>query len=126
MLSWLQKGDYKTWAKESASHQSTGPHGGKVKTFLNASLEASLAAKNAQHPKGAASVKELVDDKDGLKGWAVSVKTQDDSAKGAGWYWYETFSTTSGAGALEGQGKSLCVNCHVGGADYVLVPFPLK
>jgi len=126
MFTWLQKGDYKAWAKESASHQSTGPHGGKVRTYVNAPLVTSLTAKNPQHPKGAATVKEFINSSDVVTGWAVSVKTQDDSANGAGWYWYEVFSTTDGASPIEGQAKPLCNNCHVGGSDYVLTPFPLK
>src|SRR5688572_22434603 len=36
---WLQKRAYKCWAHESAPHDSAGPHGGMVQTYLNATLE---------------------------------------------------------------------------------------
>ena len=62
-----------------------------------------------------------------LQGWAVSVKTQDDSAGGNGWFWYEVTSTTD-ANALvaNGNGVPLCFGCHAAGADYVLSDYPLK
>ena len=54
------------------------------------------------------------------------VKTQPGSADGQGFYWYETFGTTAGANAIEGQGKSLWVSCHSAGRDFVLIPYPLR
>ncbi len=111
---------------KSIVHASTGPHGGNVRTYLNAKLEASMKA-GGTHTKDAASVKELYGSgTTTVTGWAVMVKTQDASASGQGFYWYEVFSTQPGAGALEGQGKKLCVDCHAGGKDYVLAPFPLQ
>jgi hypothetical protein len=56
LFTYLQSKKYTGFAGESAIHPSTGPHGGSVRTFVNAALNASLAANNAEHPKGAASV----------------------------------------------------------------------
>lgn len=123
LLRWLQAGGYIDWAAESASHPSAGPHGGRVRTFLNPELFASLAAGEAQHPAGAAAVKELYFNGDTVRGWAVMVKLQADSDRGRGWYWYETF----GSGApLEGVGLGTCTGCHSAGRDFVRIPFPLQ
>lgn len=128
LFTYLQSKKYADFAGESAIHLSTGPHGGSVRTYVNAALNASLAAKNAEHPKGAASVKELyAADNTTLEGWAVLVKTQDSSAAGQGYYWYEHFSVTDGSNpAFSGQGLALCVNCHAPGKDFFLSPYPLQ
>ena len=128
LFTYLQSKQYAGFAGESAIHLSTGPHGGSVRTFVNAALKASLAANNAEHPKGAASVKELyAADNTTLEGWAVLVKTQDTSAAGQGYYWYEHFNVNNGANpAFSGQGLALCVNCHAPGKDFFLSPYPLQ
>lgn len=128
LFTFLQSKGYAGFAAESAPHPSTGPHGGPVRTFINEPLRLSLEAGSAEHPKGAACVKELYDTAGTtLRGWAVFVKTEDASAGGQGFYWYEHFSTTSGENpAFAGQGLALCANCHVGGKDYFLTPFPLQ
>ncbi|MEZ4302722.1 MAG: hypothetical protein R3B70_47805 [Polyangiaceae bacterium] len=126
LFKWLQDGNYKAYNAESAVHASAGPHGGGVRTFVNDQLEGSLSAGNAAHPMGAAAVKELYSGGT-LTGWAASVKTDTDSAGGQGWYWYEIFSTTDGSNTVAaGNGVSLCFNCHSGGDDYVLSPYPLQ
>lgn len=124
LQAWLGKRLYACWAHESAKHASTGPHGGDIRTYLNAKLFASMQG-SGEHPEGAASVKELYGSGDEVTGWAVMVKTQAASANGQGFYWYETFGTQAGANAIEGQGKPLCVDCHAAGKDHVLIPFPL-
>ncbi len=121
---WLALGSYKSWAAESKVHMSTGPHGGNVRTYVNAALFSSLEAGNAMHPQGAATVKELYGGGvDTITGYAVMVKVAPDSAGGEGWYWYERVGGTTYA---DGTGVGLCSGCHVGGADYVLTPFPLQ
>jgi hypothetical protein len=125
----LQDRSYRGWTSESKVHPSAGPHGGNVRTYLNDSLFASLSAGNAEHPKGSVAVKELYSSgTETVTGWAVMEKTEDSSNGGQGWYWYEVFSTEPGsANTIEGQGKSLCVNCHSGSTrDFVLAPFPLQ
>ena len=121
---WLQAGYYRSWTAESARHRSAGPHGLFVRTFLNDIVFASLAAGNAQHPTGAALVKELYSG-DRVTLWAVAIKVQDDSANGSGWYWWE------GEG-YAGLGVPICTSCHgsdyngLTSRDYVLTPFPLQ
>lgn len=127
LLKWLQAGHYKGWAKESAAHPSLGPHPVKVVAHLNPALVRSLTAKAAAHPKGSAAVKELQDADGRLSGWAVSVKTDADSAGGKGWYWYEILGTTAaGRVVAKANGVPLCFGCHTPGRDFVLIPFPLK
>ena len=125
---WLVAAHYKQWPHESKTHESDGPHGDAVKTFVSPSLVASLGANATAHSRGAAAVKELYDKAGKHMGWAVSVKVAADSASGNGWYWYEVFSTVEGAKApYQGVGVKLCRECHSeGGVDQVLIPFPLQ
>jgi hypothetical protein len=88
-------------------------------------LDASMMAGNAEHPIGAAAVKEFLQG-DALTGWAMYIKTQETSDGGKGWYWYEVFDVTPGASAIGGQGSSTCTGCHSSGKDFVRVPYPLE
>lgn len=123
LLAWLQAGGYLDWAAESAPHPSAGPHGGRVRTFLDPAIVASLAAGAPQHPAGAAAVKELYFDGESVRGWAVMVKLRVDSDLGRGWYWFESFGSGE---PLEGVGLGLCTGCHAAGRDFVRIPFPLQ
>jgi hypothetical protein len=126
LLKWLQGGSYKNWPRESAPHRSMGPHKALVLTYLNPTLDRSLEAKATSHPKGAAAVKELLDEAGKKAGWAVSVKTAPDSAGGKGWYWFEILGTTaSGTVVSQEPGQPLCTGCHTRGRDFVLIPHPL-
>jgi hypothetical protein len=125
---WLQKKEYQAWPKESAARAFTpgaGGHSGTVRAYLNPKLDASMTAGNAEHPIGAAAVKEFFQG-DTLTGWAAYVKTQDKSDGGKGWYWYETFGVTPGASSIGGQGSGTCTGCHSSGRDFVRVTHPLK
>lgn len=122
----LAAGKYKSWPRESKPHASAGPHPTEVIAYLNPALEASLRGGAAEHPVGAAAVKELYDAAGKLNGWAVSVKVAAGRA-GAGWYWYEVFGTQPDARPVaDGAGVPLCFGCHTPGRDYVLTPFPLR
>jgi hypothetical protein len=127
LLAYLQRGDYKAFQRESAAHASTGPHGGRVLTYVNDVLFDSLGRGDAEHPRCAASIKELFLGNDEVSGWAVLVKTEEASANGKGYYWLETFSTSPNRpAAIEGQGIGACVGCHSAGSDSVLTPWPLQ
>jgi hypothetical protein len=118
---WLAEGRYTAWAAESGVHPSAGPHGGGVRTFVNASLFASLDAGASEHDVGAAVVKELFSG-DAIDGWAVMVKVEAGNG-GDGWYWYEIIGNSVVA---DGTGVGLCTGCHGGGTDFVLTPYPLQ
>ena len=121
---WLAAGGYQDLPGESQIHESSGPHG-RVRSFLSVGLEESLAA-GGEHPRGVASIKELYDG-DRLNGWAVSVKIDDDSADGEGWYWYEVFDTAPDATPwVDGTGADHCADCHGSGRDYIRLPYPLE
>lgn len=127
LFAFLNTGAYKSFAAEPSAHPSTGPHSGDVRVFLDPILEASLAAGNSEHPKGAASIKELSVVGGEPGGWAVFVKTEDSSDGGDGFYWYEIFNTTDGSNPpYSGNGIPLCKNCHAGGTDYYLSAYPLQ
>jgi len=127
LYDWLVAGNYKGWAQESEKHKSAGPHPDTVIAYLNAALNDSLAAGSSSHPEGAAAVKELYDNGGKLSGWAVSIKTQPDSAAGQGWYWYEILGTSADSRVVaDGNGVPLCFGCHTPGNDFVLIPHPLK
>jgi hypothetical protein len=88
-------------------------------------MDASLKAGSDTHPQGSSIVKEFYDDTGALSGWAVSVKTQDDSQEGQGWYWYEILNTTDGSDPfVADQGVALCWGCHTTGRDFVLSNYP--
>ncbi|MBK8251207.1 MAG: hypothetical protein IPK82_00875 [Polyangiaceae bacterium] len=128
LFTWLKEGHYLDWKAESGPHPSAGPHGGKVRTYFNSTLDSSFAAGNSQHPKDSATVKKLYGSGTSITGWAVMRKTSEDTTAGQGWYWYEVFSVESGQNPVAaGNGVSLCVNCHkTGGVDMVLTPYPLQ
>ena len=123
LLAWLESEAYLGWAAESGIHPSAGPHGGQVRTFVNDALLGSLAGGDLAHPQGAAAVKELWGDGNTRVGWAVEVKVAAESQGGDGWYWYEKIDQTVYGGDV---GVALCTNCHGGGVDYVLTPYPLQ
>lgn len=125
LRAWLQTKPYLTWHAESGRHPSGGPHGGKVRTFLNDRAFDSLTDGLVQHPSGSAVVKELYFDADDvIDEWAVEIKLEEDSAGGDNWYWYE--------GGLNGRGLGICTNCHGGdfrdyrSKDFILTRFPLQ
>jgi hypothetical protein len=127
LFEWLKAGNYKSWVHESEQHPSAGPHPQAVIAYLNATLDESLASGADAHPKGSAAVKELFDGSGNISGWAVSIKTQDDSAAGQGWYWYEMLGTNADSRVVaDGNGVPLCFGCHTPGKDFVLIPHPLK
>jgi hypothetical protein len=127
LFPWLQAGNYKNFAAETAQHASTGPHGGNVRTFLNPILFDALTNNSTNFPVESAAVKELWGNGAKLLGWAVFVKTQADSAGGNGFYWYEIYDTVDPSGPVaDGNGVGLCSGCHSNGTDYYLSPFPLQ
>lgn len=127
LFPWLQAGNYMAFQAESAQHASTGPHGGKVRTFVNPILFDALTAGSTNFPMGSSAVKELWGTGAKLNGWAVFVKTQADSANGGGFYWYENYSTTDNSNPVaDGNGSVQCTGCHSNGTDYFLTPFPLQ
>ncbi|HEX5659560.1 MAG TPA: hypothetical protein VFX59_20330 [Polyangiales bacterium] len=146
---WLAEGAYKDWSCEPSVHEarSPSPHGFN-RICSNDSLSANAGGKGVW-PKGAAAVKELYASLDGTSpvGYAVYLKTAEDSAAGANWYWYERLSPAAAASfglpevAADGMGnagnaRSICVSCHVaagsdaahtptvGGRDQVYTPVP--
>lgn len=127
LYEWLKAGKYKEWAHESKKHKSTGPHPEQVIAYVNKALDDSLTAGAEAHPKGAASVKELFNASGELNGWAVSVKTEENSNGGQGWYWYEILGTKPDSRVVaDGNNVPLCYGCHTAGKDFVLIPHPLK
>jgi len=144
---WLQTGQYKTWHCEPAVHaaRSPSPHG--FNRICSNDVIAPHATETGAWPKGAAAVKELyaAAGETNPIGYAVYAKTDNDSAAGANWYWYERVPLDSGAPhdaagvVADGMGSTgpamqICVGCHgaagadaahtpsVGGRDQVYTP----
>lgn len=115
LLSIAQSGAYLSWKAEAAPHQTSGPHGGQVRTFVNDVLYASLKAGNTMHPRGSIAVKELFTN--GVRtGWAIDAKDDDGV-----WTYFEGFEPQLNQYFFRGSGN-LCSNCHAGGVDSVLTP----
>ena len=130
LIAYLKDGDYKKFpVSDKETFKSRGPHakfGRPVRVFFDAKVAESLVAKNKSHPAGSSLVKEMFR-KDGttLEGWAVMTKTQDDSAKGKGWFWSEILLTDADPKIVAaGNGVRLCVGCHARGKDYILSKLP--
>ena len=144
---WLADGMYKSWASESAIHESRSPSPHNFNRIYSNDLLAANASGNGVWPKGSAGVKELYASATSTTpiGFAVYLKTADDSAGGANWYWYERVPLDSTephdangvvADGMGGSGpaKDICVGCHaaagadaahtptVGGRDQVYTP----
>ncbi len=122
LIAWLEGGGYTDWAAESGIHDSTGPHFGDVRAFVDSCLFDSLDAAATEHPPGSASVKELYGGGDQILGWAVMLKVEP-GAGGDTWYWFEVYNGTVYA---DGTGAGLCTGCHGGGVDFFLSPWPLQ
>ncbi len=119
LFEFLQRGEYESWEHEADIQEPRGPHDDGI-TFVNPSMQEALHGRLGVMPVGAAAVREMYKDA-AQYGWAVSIKTQADSADGDNWYWYEVLSTTDGSRlAAAGMGVPLCTSCHRLGRDFVL------
>jgi hypothetical protein len=123
LAKWLAAGNYLGWAAEGSIHTANSPHPSKVRVFVNDLLLESLEEGRAEHPAGAAAVKEIYGPTSNLRGWAVTVKLQDEAENGQGWYWYERVGASVFA---DGRGAVGCTGCHSLGTDYFRTPFPLS
>jgi hypothetical protein len=139
---WIKGGAYKSWHCEPAPHAARAPSPHFFdRVCSNAVINAAASNTTAAWPKGAAAVKELFSaaTDPAPSGYAVYVKTQDDGAAGANWYWYERVPNgTMYADGFGGSGdaKANCVPCHgsagadaahttsPGGHDFVYTPIP--
>ncbi len=124
---WLAAGSYKSWHCESAAHAARAPSPHGFNRICSNDLIASEAAGTGAWPRGAAAVKELYASASGgaPTGYAVYLKTADDSQGGASWYWYERIDTNTVADGLGGDGppKTICVACHgAAGSDAAHTP----
>lgn len=130
LIAFLKAGEYRKFPiSDKETYKSRGPHakfGRPVRVFFDTEIAESLAAKSKSHSAGSSLVKEMYQ-KDGttLQGWAVMTKTQDESAKGKGWFWSEILLTDADPKIVAaGNGVRLCVGCHTRGKDYVLSKLP--
>ncbi|MGB7288433.1 MAG: cytochrome P460 family protein, partial [Salaquimonas sp.] len=131
LYKYLQDKEYRTFeTADKNPHPSAGPHleyKQPVKVYFSDAVAKSLEEGSDLHPKGSAVVKEIyADDNESLVGWAVSVKTDEDSDHGKGWFWVEFMSTedSSKVPVPAGNGVALCSGCHAGGKDFVLSKLP--
>lgn len=115
ITAYLTAGDYKTWAKEAATHGTVRAHGSQVRNYFNAKYLGARRSSAYPMPVGAMCVKELYSS-DSLYGYAVAVKSR--AGEGADtWTWYET----TGLPDVKyfGVANSTCEGCHAadGGRD---------
>ena len=147
LMPWLESGAYLDWTCEPESHpaRAPSPHGYN-RICSNAAISEN-AQGSADWPMGAAAVKELFANAQATTpvGYAVYLKTADDSQAGDNWYWYEVVPGDHPAPhdengvVADGMGddepaKAICVSCHAaagsddahtpseGGRDQVYTP----
>jgi hypothetical protein len=127
LFAYLDCAGYEGLASESSVHPSTSAHSSMARVFINDTLEQSLASGAAEHPVGAASVKEIYQGNGTtLRGWAAMVKVEAGSG-GDTWFWYENYDTASNDSPVAAsRGAGICVPCHGPGRDHFLTPFPLE
>lgn len=133
---WLKLGTYKDWHCEREPHEFRAPSPHGFNRICSNDLISDNARNSDDWPKGAAAVKELyaAADDDEPVGYAVYLKTDDDSADGANWYWYERVPldhpaphdahgvVADGMGE-SGPAKTICVGCHAAaGSDAAHTP----
>ena len=120
LTAFVKSGAYKSWKAEPEVHNSAGPHGGKVRTYVNDVFYASLKAGNTTHPRGSITVKELYGSSTTVvNGHAVDVK---DEATGE-WVFYEGFGPSYSSFYYHRGTANFCAGCHQGaGNDYMLTP----
>jgi hypothetical protein len=126
---WLKTGVYKDWHCEDDVHEARPPSPHGYTRICSNDAIADNANGSGAWPRGAAAVKEMYEDEDSKDpgGYAVYLKTADDSAGGANWYWYGLVSLDSKDTEADGMGdtgtaRSLCVSCHVTARDFVFTP----
>lgn len=122
LQTYLAEEQYLELPAESALHESSGPHFGQVRTYLTPSLLDSLESGAAEHPVGAAAIKELYGNTQEPRGHAVMVKISSGRGPET-WYYFEEYQ---GSVIADGVDASLCSGCHAAGEDFVLTPFPLQ
>jgi hypothetical protein len=135
---WLARGDYKSWHCETVQHEFRAPSPHGFNRICSNDLVSQNATGTGAWPRGAAAVKELYASATASTpiGYAVYLKTADDSAAGANWYWYERVPLDSpaphddkgvvadGMGSA-GAAKTICVGCHIAaGSDTSHTPSP--
>jgi Cytochrome P460 len=120
LTAFVKSGAYKSWKAEPAVHDSAGPHGGKVRSYVNDVFYASLKAGNTEHPRGSIVVKELYGSSTTtVTGHAVDIK---DEATGE-WVFYEGFAPSYGTPYYYRGTSNFCANCHQrANNDYMLTP----
>lgn len=116
LVSIARSGAYSDWPKEAAVHQSAGPHGSGVRTFVNPLLRDSLKSGARTHPAGSIVVKELYSGTK-LTGYAVDAKRDDGT-----WLFFEGFEPALEQGTFFVGTNNGCAGCHVAGVDYVRTP----
>ena len=140
ITAWLSGGDYLDWACEPAVHEARSPSPHGFNRICSNDVLAEDAEGSGAFRKGAAAVKELHASADSTEpvGYAVYEKTQDDSAGGANWYWYEIVPSGSDAPhdsrgvVADGLATDkmapeykICVGCHAAaGSDPPHTPSP--
>jgi hypothetical protein len=115
---WLEAKSYAAWDCQPQAHApiAISPH---AWSRVCVTSQARATAAGSPFPKGAAAVKELLGaDGKTPSGYAVTLKIADDSAEGAGWYYYEEALGVDPSGPVaDGRGsdakiRRTCADCH--------------
>lgn len=120
---WLEAKSYAAWDCQPQSHPPLpiSPHlFSRVCVTTQARGRAvGRGDAGSPFPNGAAAVKELLGaDGKTPSGYAVTLKIAEDSADGAGWYYYEEAKAIDPSGPIaDGRGddakiRETCANCH--------------
>lgn len=104
---WIAAGYYLTWQCEPGPMpiRDPSPHRPTTRTCSNALVRSTTSG---PLPVGSATVKEMLDDANEIKGYGVSLKLPGDGP--LAWYWYEKIN---GGVKAEGVNNGSCPGCHM-------------
>lgn len=123
IFKFLKDGSYTDWTGYSQVKVplSGSPHG-KVKIFINETLEKSMADFTTEHTLGSIAVKELyANDAVTLEGYAYSRKVKSGTEESS-WLWYEDADLSTAEVDFYGSELTTCLSCHaIGAKDYVRI-----
>lgn len=108
ITTFILSGDYMAWEKEAGVRDAIRSHGGRARSYFNATYLQARRTDTYPMPRGAMAIKELYSGSS-ISGYAAAVKTR--SGDGADtWTWYET----TGLPEVKyfGVANPTCEGCH--------------
>jgi hypothetical protein len=112
LTTWIAAGYYKSWTCEPAPHPQEFPSNHGYNRTCNNSILHADATGTGNLPIDSASVKELIDDNDGVTIIGMAVSRKIDMTGADGWYWYQKGGMPVKMEDGRGDPVDDCIGCH--------------